>query len=389
MEANTAATADRPAGVKNILDGLFRANPDYELVLFDRLSDEQKELFEALRADSDFYGILQPRPGCGLGVKSVCRDTALLFLTMQEIGELPFFVRDSKEDSNHAIARLVLDGVLTMRRGEAMVCGAAAQDILCEETEPQVETGLARMSIRALEYAERLPIQDAGALSARLYFYGRIPFSPAWQSKFPDQAAVERCLGIGPAYGFNPDLDRNWQRLPVDPANDGWIAWKSTRMKAHATRRSPGYKLYLSPRPDHIAEAFRALVVEAAAAGSDAFKVGKDAFGLLRPDKMVAYFATFEQVAMAAERLFERLKGCPPHGVSFTAQLASPLLSWGMDPPGDEHVPAWMARESWRLWVTNRLAVALIAGKSWKFALNRLRLEGVDTNSWTPARKGN
>jgi hypothetical protein len=67
---------------------------------------------------------------------------------------------------------------------------------------------------------------------------------------------------------------------------------------------------------------------------------------------------------------------------------------------------------SWRLWLTNRLARALIAAvaapssalplpgvsgaaglagaaagetmEPWRFAVERLRLEGVDTDSWTP-----
>jgi hypothetical protein len=69
------------------------------------------------------------------------------------------------------------------------------------------------------------------------------------------------------------------------------------------------------------------------------------------------------------------------------------LLSWGIDPPPEEQALPWLIRESWRLWVTNRLAVALIASSTedtanlepWRFALRRLQLEGVDTRSWTPA----
>ncbi len=396
MEANRATTVERPADVKHILDGRFRSNPDYDLILFDRLSDDQKELFAALRTDSEFYGILQPRQACRLGVKSVCRDTALLFLTMREAGELPFFVRDGGEESNQAIARLVLDGVLMMQLGEQMVCGAQARDILSEQAPDNgAATELAAMSIRALQYAERLPITDAVALSARLYGYGRVPLSPAWQRRFPDQPAVERWLGIERTSGRVDDLDRHWQRLPVDPSNDGWIAWHRIPFGAVAHSRRPAYKLYLSPMPNDTPEAFRTLVIEAAAARAVAFKIGKNALGILRPDKLVAYFATFDQVLQAGEGIQRRLGGCAAQGVPFTAQLESPIISWGMDPPGDEHAPEWMARESWRLWVTNRLAVALIAardnagpdGEPWRFALNRLRLEGVDTKLWVPLRK--
>jgi hypothetical protein len=68
------------------------------------------------------------------------------------------------------------------------------------------------------------------------------------------------------------------------------------------------------------------------------------------------------------------------------------LLSWGFDPPPDKGALAWRERESWRLWVTNRLAIALVSAKRrgaagiepWQFALERLRLENVDTDTWAP-----
>ena len=43
--------------LKDILQAHFRANPDYELVLFDRLPDEYREQLAALKEDADFYGV--------------------------------------------------------------------------------------------------------------------------------------------------------------------------------------------------------------------------------------------------------------------------------------------------------------------------------------------
>jgi hypothetical protein len=68
------------------------------------------------------------------------------------------------------------------------------------------------------------------------------------------------------------------------------------------------------------------------------------------------------------------------------------LLSWGIDPPRQKGALSWQERESWRLWITNRLATAILAAKKtqsdglepWRFALERLRLENVDTETWTP-----
>lgn len=82
------------------------------------------------------------------------------------------------------------------------------------------------------------------------------------------------------------------------------------------------------------------------------------------------------------------------HGVPFTCELhGDGLLSWGMDPPKRTQVLPWQERQSWRLWVVNKLATALLAVKTqsshavepWKFALERVRLDGIETNSWTPS----
>jgi len=91
-----------------------------------------------------------------------------------------------------------------------------------------------------------------------------------------------------------------------------------------------------------------------------------------------------------------RLHDCPAHGVPFTAALDDEgLLSWGVDPPASVQLLEWQPRESWRLWLTNRLANALLTAKRapatatqrspWQYALDRVRLEGIDIDTWTPS----
>jgi hypothetical protein len=114
---------------------------------------------------------------------------------------------------------------------------------------------------------------------------------------------------------------------------------------------------------------------------------------LLRPDKFVVYFSAFESLRTTAERILTGLRGCPAQGVPFSAEITDDgLLSWGFDPPPDKGALAWRERESWRLWITNRLASALVAARKsattgiepWQFALDRLRLDQVDTATWAP-----
>ena len=288
---------------------------------------------------------------------------------------------------------LVLDGVLEVESNGRMVHGAEAFAEIC--TKPAAEAPLSQIAMisrQALQYGQSLPVTDAGELSSRLYSYGRLAMSPQWRKKYPSEDAVRRCLGVEPDGENARKLDLNWLALPPDPNNDGWIAWQSRQPRPPAESM---YKLYVSPRPDFLRIAFDAMTPMLTAAGAHAFKVGKDLAGILRPDKFVAYFGRFEQVEQAAKAIVEKLPECPAHGVPFTAQLGSPLVSWGIDPPTEDDAPAWLSRQSWRLWVTNRLAVSLLLGKQnatpgmepWTFAIERLRLEGVDTDTWTPVHK--
>jgi hypothetical protein len=152
------------------------------------------------------------------------------------------------------------------------------------------------------------------------------------------------------------------------------------------------YKLYVSPLPESLAGGFAAVLDALTAAHAFQFKVGSNAPGLLRPDKIVAYFHRFESLAEAAEIVRQRLDGAPAHGVPFTSEIGGGgLLSWGVDPP---RFTGWAASEgpSWRFWVARRLAAALLAAhdgvpeavEPYRFALERLGLEGVDTATWTP-----
>jgi hypothetical protein len=139
-------------------------------------------------------------------------------------------------------------------------------------------------------------------------------------------------------------------------------------------------------------DAFQAAASAAADVGAVALKAGRDVYGMLRPDKIVAYFRNREAMQAAADRLAVELSECPQHGVPFTAELSGcGLLSWGIDPPRREQFLPWQERESWRLWITNRLASALVIANARaaspknavQFALERLRLEGVDVGTWT------
>lgn len=379
---------------KSLRDFRLRANPEYELVLLDRLSEAEQEFFGNLKGDPDCYGILRPRTSGNLTIKAASQDAALLFFTLQNPGPLPRYVEQSLgEECDRAIAQMVLDGILEIEADGAMLSGPAAHAHICGgQPVLQQESFLATLSRRALQYAETLEINDVSLLSMRLYNYNRLPVTPRWRQLLPDEAAAERHLNIEDG-AVGRLLARNWKRVQGREKSP-WLAWQSTRTP-QPSGSGATYKLYVSPAMSVLREAFHALVAAADASPARHFKVGNDAGGLLRPDKMVLYFSHLADLQETADRMGKELSRCPAHGVPFTAELAgNGLLSWGLDPPAEEHTVRWLERTSWRLWITNRLAAALILAKSsgksdlppWRFALERLHLEGVDTQTWTPSR---
>jgi hypothetical protein len=383
------------ASPAELLGRAFRAHPGYELVLFDRLSEGERRRLEGFRRDPGFYGVLRPRDGQGMGVKAVDRETALLFLTLREPGPLPAYVREVLgEGTARTVAQLLADGVLEVEQEGAFVSGAAAFALLSSGPAGEPRGRLDRLSLAALRHGEALALDDPLRLAWRLYAYNRLPLTPAWQRLLPSADAVREYLGAGPRGANRPFLDRVW--TPGAP-RDGWLSWTARGRRAEPL--NPGsttYKRYVSPPPGLLREGFGAVLEALAAARARQFKVGDSAAGLLRPDKIVAYFPDFERLAEAADAVLARLAGVAAQGVPFTSEIGGDgLLSWGVDPPAGERSSLWDGRESWRLWLSHRLARALIDARAaatpagvavepWRFALERVRLDGVDTTTWTP-----
>jgi hypothetical protein len=315
--------------------------------------------------------MLRPRPGSGLRPRSADRDTALLFLTLRDPGPLPAYVRSLLgAGTAAAVARLVADGVLEVEREGELVWGPAA----LEPSQAPARGRLALLSIEALRLAQALPGNDPRPVAVRLYGYNGRPMTPAWKRRWPSPEVVETRLGIA------GKLDGRW----IASGRSGWLSWRAR--EAEAREGGPTWKLYVSPAPEALEGAFGG-IVEALARGRAArFKIGPDAAGLLRPDKIVAYFPSFERLGEAAGMITERLEGIPAQGVPFTSEIAGDgLLSWGLDPPA--------AGESWRFRLVHRLAAALLAARvagaaePWRAALERVRLEGVDVETWTPGAR--
>jgi hypothetical protein len=367
---------------------LYCANPEYSILRLDELPAEQQELFSPLRNDPCFYGLICSRTGNGLHPIAISSDTARLIEGLATPAPLPREILADPETFN-AVKRLLFDGVLQIARGAERISGPA----LCPDRPvPKQPPGpLARLSFEAIEHAASLETTNGSELAVCLYRYNTLPVTPQWLHRLPGgAAAVEEYLQIAPGASQHKNLEQNWIRATPPPDHTSWLMWSSRR---NAPRLgAAGYKLYLSPHPSYLRDAFHLWLLAITEGGAYHFKVGGNVRGLLRPDKMVAYFSEHTSLLKAAKRMKNDLRGCPAHGVPFTAELdCGGLASWGSDPPFDETVPVCMQRQSWRQWICNRLGWALARAKRqpsciapWRFALERLRLDGVDVESWTP-----
>jgi hypothetical protein len=392
----TVASADR------FLARTFRASPAYELVLFDHLAPEERAALAEAATDPDFYGVLRPPNGHGGTVKVVTTDTALLLYSLRRPGRLPTYVRHGEPGQiRRGVTRLVLDGILEVEAGEEYVSGPrAAPWIGSGHDQRQHTSRAAALSEQALLHAARLGEVDGRILASVLYGYNRIPVRPTAARVLSDSSAVLAHLGVLDARPFG------WRLHEPETAAGAPAPWLTllrdgpsrAAPPAGGRGRGPRFKLYVSPMPEALPAVFTTILECLASSRARQFKVGADAGGLHRPDKIVVYFDSLEDVAACARTLQEALDGTPAHGVPFTAEVGEDgLLSWGMDPPPEAQLPSIRGRESWRAWVTNRLGGALAQATrsppgeesgpgraAVDFALARARADGIDTVNWSP-----
>ena len=368
----------------------FRSCPALELQRFDDLGAAEREALTELASDPEFFGLLVPRPPLRASLKSVGRSTALLFQRLAEPAPLDPQLLASPESLDEVVD-LVLDGILQVETGGQFVSGADAFPLLCAARAGQEPAdAVARLSRDALLHAHDLETDDVQELTMALYLFNRMPLTPFWRARFPTADAVLAHVGADRG-SLRALLEQEWT---MSARGRGWISW-SARSYVRRSGDRPTWKLYVSVRPERIRDAFEVVARVLAQFPGTPFKIGDGAAGLLRPDKMVSYFSSREDLDEAAAVLRRELAGCEAHGVPFSAPLDDDgLLSWGVDPPDSEVVLRWLGRDSWRLWLAKRLGAAMSIAKSasggdavapWRFAIERARRHGVDVETWTPS----
>lgn len=359
----------------------LRANPSYRAVPWNRLAPDARR---DLAVSYDSFGVLLPVDGQGLPPVAIDRDTALLFLSLSEPGPAPDFAFSNSEEAASTLRRLIFDSILQLEHADAFISGAEACARLGVEDLGE-RNGLAKLSMEALSYGAALIDVDGASLMQKLYTYNRRPTTPALRRQLPNSEACLTFLGLASECGVRKVIDRHWSG--DDDDSSPWLVF--TRRAPQRERTTQSCKLYVGLTFEELAKCMPAIADALGRSAASQFKVGTDLDGLLRPDKFVAYFPNKAALHDAGRELLPIIADRAVHVVPFTAAIApSGALSWGMDPQN-----AWFGdRQSWRQWICEKLAAALVAARSstaetvapWQFALERLRLEGVDTDTFMP-----
>lgn len=361
----------------------LRLAPGWRLRWLCELSLDERAALRELTADPALAAVLCPEQ-LGLGVRALDAEAAGVLARLSVTGEDAAAMGLSRRQA----ARLVLEGVLELVVGDAAVSGPAARAAL-EVPDAAVTPGsdrLAQLSEAALALACALPPDDdALAVSLWLYGYHRLPLTAEWERAFAGGSTLAWCCARCDADPTLP-LARGYEVVP----HPDWFAWRAAGLDE---ARRFAFKLYISPLPEALPEVARRALEVLAAAGVGHLKLARGLPGVLRPDKLLAYFERREDLEQVARTLARTLDGQPAHGVPFTAALTDDgLLSWGVDPQERPQMRGWRRQQSWRLWLTNRLARGLAQSRQAGLAPTEaaaharalLWLDGVDARRWAP-----
>jgi hypothetical protein len=305
-------------------------------------------------------------------------DEVALLAALHRSRALPRQLLEQIPDCSVVVSRLVLDGLVQVRRGRRFVSGTGALKLTDNN---KVEGSLEeanRISELALWYALALRHLKPAALAERLYAF----------NSHPKNAQSPNSIKIFAAHtGINVG--------DPSPRLGGWtwtIQRKSTWLYFRRGASGGGsFKVYLCPQPKHVSRVIPSFAAVLGRGHSGVFKVAFPMESLARADKIVAYFPTFDALQEAVSRLADLQLDVSVQAVPFSASVPSvPLLSWGVDPPT---LPGRKS-SSWRSWLTGQIAecvksvpAALTPRERFDHLRAALQLRNIDPVNWLPLQQ--
>jgi hypothetical protein len=282
------------------------------------------------------------------------------------------------------ILRLCTLGMLAVRLSSGSLSGPAAQLLLAEK-ESKVLPPPRRtdpMSEAAIRHAVRLPIMDILSLTERLYSYNS---EPVFHSGLLAHTESEVKQLVGAAFS-----DTSTPR-PAPSDNPGWHMFYPVNPSEDRAETAQHYKLYISPVVQDLPRCLSRLATILPRLRFQAWKVGRFTYGISRPDKICLYFGSLTDAQSAAQVLSGEMQEIRQQGVPFTERQDNVgLISLAMDPPRQTARSVFSTQNSWRLWVSRKIATAVILAKQSpdyplspeQSALWTMQFLGVEPETW-------
>lgn len=384
--------------IRNLLKARFQVSSFYTLKEWYELDHHEKELISGLHDEAEVYGAFSPGSSASqLSTKVAYRELALVYLHLSRPALLPHYVTTLQEDSfSRAIAQLVIDRVLEIEWSGKFVSGFYATEALFGKNlfdDINVPDYLGLLSKQGIEYALHLDNIDIRSLANRLYTYNTLPWDSSLKGNFADDTDTRDFVFSASGTTLVSLLHKEWW-LVNDPLKDYWLGWTRQSLGNSLPIQKDGntYKLYMSPVIHDLPGTMAVALPVLSSSDAFSFKIGNGIQGLLRPDKMVAYFDNKSSLLATAAELKDKLSCFKVQGVPFTAQADdNGIVSWGIDPPGTEVLES-VEGGSWRCKVTDQLALGILQAKAENLALqqaisfisSRLFVAGINPFNWMP-----
>ena len=378
--------------MRSLDDRRFRASPELEAVAVGDLPADHRSSVRS-NAGGGVWAVLRRRD-TGDYAAGLDHQTAVLFCSLFEPQTPPAsLARLPLRRRGRLLARLVCDEVLQIESADgSFVAGVLAYgDLFGDGLPPEADAHrqLDPLSRSALAHVLALPPLPGAALARRLYAFNATPRTRRWEEMRDRHGAVDRWLGLDPPSPWRSKLLESHAEHRSAGDDSRWLQWTRRDLDPRTIVR---HKLYVCPASARLPEAMPRVAEVCRALDVPAFKVGTTLPGILRPDKLVVYVRDEPGLWQVAGELSAALEGIEAQGVPFTAPIDSTgLLSWAVDPEAHALLGPDDQPWSWRTAVVGRLADA-ISGATGKagdavvanFALERLRLEGIEPIGWRP-----
>ena len=375
-----------------LLQEKFMPAPAFHLLEWRQLSQKDREHLATLHEDNNVYGYFLPKePTPLLTPKVAYKEVAMLFRHLEHSSNLPHYLASS-EANNDLVAELILDGIIQIEWEGKFVCGSGSlaalfgEGIFENNTRPGI---LSTLSVQAIQFAWMLNETTRSLISTQLYKFNTTPWDHLEKDSFYAKHSVREYLFNSVGKTQAQLLESNWS-FAEGAEKRGWLAWTRPRKTAGKTHSPETYKLYISPIIDDLPPVFARSIRIITDSDALSFKIGSSLNGILRPDKMVVYFDSYDSLLTASNILKKEIGSFQAQGVPFSAQLDEiGMLSHGVDPPMIDF-PEKIETGSWRVIVCNELAISILICKheqltwSQSFAFSKARLlnAGIDMDSW-------